>query len=421
MYRGIGLPNIGLFSIVLGTLLSVVGRAEDWPAFRGPTAQGISKEKNLPQRWDAGTSVLWKVPVEGEGWSSPVLVNGKIYLTAAVAQGDGDKPDRSLRLMCFDAKTGKRDWDQQVFVQEGASAPNIHSKNSHASPTPIVDGDRIYVHFGHQGTACLDLQGKSIWTNREIKYAPVHGAGCSPVLYEGKLIFSCDGAQEPFVVALSTKDGKEVWRYHRVGEAPKHFAFCTPLIIEVNGKKQIFSAGADQANSLDPDTGKAIWTVRYTGYSLVCRPVFGHGMVFFSSCYDNPVVFAVKADGQGDVTDTHVAWQLDKGAPNSPSLLLVDDELYMVSDGGVATCVDAITGKTHWQRRLGGNFTSSPILADGKIYFQDEEGKGTTIAPGKTFKELGKSDLGERTLASYAVGDGAIFARTAKHLWRIQK
>lgn len=395
--------------------------AEDWAAFRGPTAQGISTAKNLPTRWDAEAGVVWKVPVEGEGWSSPVFVKGKIYLSAAVAKSDAEKPDRSLRAMCFDAKTGTREWDVEVFLQEGATAPSIHSKNSHASPTPIVDGDRVYIHFGHQGTACLDLKGNKIWTNRSITYPPVHGAGCSPVLIDGKLIFSCDGASDPFVVALSAEDGTEVWRYMRQGQAPKYFAFCTPLVIEVDGKKQVFSPGADQANALDPETGKEIWTVRYSGYSLVCCPVYGHGMVYFSSCYDNPVVYAVKVDGQGDVTDTHVEWSLDKGAPNSPSLLLLGEELYMVADNGVATCVNALTGKSNWQKRIGGNFTSSPLFADEKIYLTDEEGKGVTIAPGKKFKELGKSDLGERTLSSLAVGDGAIFARTANHLLRIQK
>jgi outer membrane protein assembly factor BamB len=342
-------------------------------------------------------------------------------LTTAVPAEDRNRRDQSLRALCLNAKTGETIWDTEVFRQDGSQAPGIHSKNSHASPTPLTDGQHLFVHFGHQGTACLDQKGNLIWTNRDIHYQPVHGNGGAPILADRALAFSCDGYEQPFVIALDRAKGTALWKTARNTDSFKKFSFSTPLLITVNGKQQIISPGSGAVCAYDPATGQEIWRVKYEGYSVIPRPVFGHGLVFVSSGFESPNLLAIRPDGQGDVTTTHVAWTLRKGAPLTPSPLLVGDEVYLVSDSGIASCVDAKTGKVHWQERIGGSYSASPLYADGKIYCQSEEGTGVVLKAGKRFEVLARNSLGERTLASYAASDGAFFIRTEKHLYRIQE
>ncbi|MBI2803988.1 MAG: PQQ-like beta-propeller repeat protein [Planctomycetes bacterium] len=394
-------------------------RAEDWTEFRGPTGQGLYTGKNLPIEWSTTKNVAWKTSIPGRGWSSPILLKGRVYLTSAVPI-KGSK-DLSLKAICLDAGKGTILWQTEVFVQDGARAPRIHGKNSHASPTPITDGKRLYVHFGHQGSAALDLNGKVLWRNRELRYAPVHGNGGTPILAGDRLIFSADGADKQFVVALDTASGKVAWNTDRKSQSPRRFSFSTPLLISVNGKEQIISPASDKVGAYDAKTGNEIWQVKYDGYSVIPRPVFGHGLIFISTGYNSPSVLAIRPDGAGDVTQTHVAWTLKKGAPHTPSLLLAGDELYMVSDSGIASCVDAKTGNVHWQERIGGGFSASPFFADGKVYLQSETGVTTVLRAGKTFEVLATSKLGERTFACYAVADGAIYLRTESKLYRIQR
>lgn len=323
--------------------------------------------------------------------------------------------------MCLDQATGKSVWNVEVFGGEGA-ASRIHNKNSHASPTPVVADGRIYVHFGHQGTACLDLDGRVVWRNTELEYPPLHGNGGSPILAGDALIFSCDGLSEPFVVALHKQTGKVLWKTRRETTAKKKFSFSTPLLITVKGQPQVVSPGSGAVCAYDPTDGRELWRARYNeGYSVVPRPVFGHGMIFISTGYDTASVLAIRVDGSGDVTDTHVAWTLKRGAPNTPSLLLVGEDLFMVSDGGIASCVEARTGKVHWQERVGGNYSASPIHANGRIYFQNEEGGTVVIKAARTFEKLAGNQLGERTLASMAVGPDALFIRTEHHLFKIRE
>lgn len=390
--------------------------ASDWPEFRGPTGQGLAATTRLPLEWSSTRNVAWKQSIPGHGWSSPALKDGRVFLTSAVGGESGST--MSLHALCLDENSGKILWDIEVFG--GAQATRIHTKNSHASPTPLVADGRVYVHFGHQGTACLDLDGKVIWRQTSLSYPPVHGSGGSPVLAGNALIFSCDGGSDPFVVALDKSTGKVLWKIKRDTAAKKTFSFSTPLLITVNGQPQVISAGSGVVCALDPKTGREIWRARYgEGYSVVPRPVFGHGLLFIATGFDAPTVIAVRPDGQGDVTDTHIAWTLKKGAPNTPSLLLVGEELYMVSDGGIASCVDAKTGRVHWQERIGGNYSASPIHAGGRIYFQNEEGTGVVVKAGKEFEKLASNALGERTLASYAVGDEALFIRADQHLYKV--
>jgi outer membrane protein assembly factor BamB len=324
----------------------------------------------------------------------------------------------SLHALCLDESSGKTLWDAEVFG--GRQASHIHSKNSHASPTPLVADGRVYVHFGHQGTACLDVEGTVLWRNTTLAYPPVHGSGGSPILVGDALVFSCDGASDPFVVALDRNTGKVLWKTRRTTTAKKTFSFSTPLLITVNGQQQVISPGSGMVGAFDPKTGREIWRVRYgEGYSVIPRPVFGQGLIFIATGFDQPTVMAIRPGGHGDVTETHVAWTLKKSAPNTPSLMLVDEELYMVSDGGIASCVDAKTGRVHWQERIGGNYSASPIYADGRIYFQNEEGAGVVVKASDEFQKLANNTLGERTLASYAVADDALFIRTDKHLYKV--
>jgi outer membrane protein assembly factor BamB len=392
-------------------------RAEDWPEFRGPTGQGlVTGSGELPLHWGPMKNVAWKQAIPGVGWSSPVVVSGRVYLTSAVP--DQKKP-LSLRALCLDGATGKILWNEEVFT-EGPDAPRIHGKNSHASPTPLVQDGKLFVHFGHMGTACLDTSGKVIWKQR-IDYPPVHGNGGSPVLVDDQLVFSCDGAEQCWLVALDRDKGTIRWKIERTGKPFKKFSFSTPLVIEVAGKKQIISPASDLVGAYEPATGKEIWKVRYTGYSVIPRPVFGLGLLFLSTGFDRPQFLAIRPDGKGDVTETHVAWTLTRNAPNTPSPLLVGEELYLVSDGGMVSCLEARTGKVHWQKRLATTFSASPIHAAGRIYLQGEDGLGVVLKAGKVFEELARNPMGEKTLASYAVADRSLFLRTEKYLYRISQ
>jgi len=392
--------------------------AEDWPEFRGPTGQGHYAGTGLPVEWSTTKNVAWKTPIPGKGWSSPIVQAGRIYLTTAVPIADSK--DLHLKAICVDAADGKQVWETEIFRQDGVKPARVHAKNSHASPTPLTDGKRLFVHFGHEGTACLDLNGKVLWRTTELRYSPVHGAGGTPIQHDNRLIFSCDGGNTQFVVALDCDNGKVAWKTDRNCKSTKKFAFSTPLLITVAGKPQVISPGSDAVVAYDPADGKELWRAKYEGYSVIPRPVTGHGLVFFSSGYDFPKLLAVRVDRSGDVTESHIARTLTKGAPHTPSPLLVGDEIYTVSDQGIASCMDARTGKVHWQERIGGNFSASPFFSDGKIYVQDEAGTTTVFRAGKEFERLARSTLEERTFASYAAADGAIYLRTESQLYRLE-
>lgn len=385
--------------------------AQDWPQFRGPDGQGHSTERGLPVEWSESQHVAWKVPVPGRGWSSPVVVAGRVWLTTAMTVGR----ETSLRLLSFDVATGRQALDVEVFRLR--SSELLNAKNSHASPTPVVEGDRVYVHFGAEGTAALSTSGEIIWKIRQ-QYQSQHGNGGSPVLHGDLLIFSCDGSDEAFIVALDKRTGKTRWRTFR--RQPWSQAYSTPLAIRVADTDQIVSIGAFQAAAYDPRSGKEIWRVSYPdGFSNVPRPVYGGGLVFITTGFQQPVILAVRPDGKGDVTRTHVAWTLARGAPLTPSPLLVGDELYVVTDAGIASGIDARSGAVHWQQRLGGSVSASPVLADGRIYFLDEDGRTTVVSPGTTFQRLATNVLDGSTLASMAVASGSFFIRTATHLYRL--
>jgi outer membrane protein assembly factor BamB len=280
-----------------------------------------------------------------------------------------------------------------------------------------VEEDRVDVHFGADGTAALTTAGEVVWRTK-LPYESQHGAGGSPIVYGDLLIVSCDGHDAAHVVALDKRTGKVQWKTNR--RRPVDQAYSTPLIIRVGGRDQIVSVGVFRAAAYDPTTGREIWRVSYTdGFSNVPRPVYGHGLVYIATGFQQPALIALRPDGAGDVTRTHIAWTLRRAAPLTPSPLLVGDELYVVTDSGIATCLDARTGAVHWPMRLGGTYSASPVFADGRIYILGEQGAAIAIAPRKAFRRVGASTLDGAMLASMAVAHGSLFIRTNSHLYRI--
>jgi outer membrane protein assembly factor BamB len=280
----------------------------------------------------------------------------------------------------------------------------------------------VFVHFGHLGTACLDAKdGKPLWTQQTLRYSPVHGAGGSPVLAGGNLVFSIDGTDKQTVVALDRKTGKVSWQAPRKTSPVKAFSFSTPLLIAEKGQDQLVTVGSDVVMSLDPKTGREIWRVKFTGYSVVPRPVYGDGVVYLSTGYDSPSVYAIKADGKGDVTNTHVAWKVKTGAPRNASPLLLDGTLYLAADDGRVTCLDAKTGEERWGEVVGRAYSASPIAAGGLVYLLDEFGTATVFKPGASYDPVATNKLGEKSLASYGVDGDALLLRTEKALYRIEK
>lgn len=401
------------------SLLNVSG---EWSEFRGPTGQGHAAGK-LPTEWASEKNITWRTEIPGTGWSSPVIVADRVYLTTAVPTSEDEKPDQSLRALCVDAHSGEIIWNVEVFREDGDKAPRIHPKNSHASPTPIVEAGKVYVHFGHLGTACLNTKdGSIVWAVQELAYKPTHGNGGSPVIVDDKLIFSIDGVDRQEVVALDKSTGKIAWETERgTKEGVKPFSFCTSLVIEVDGQRQLISPGSGVVMALDPTTGNEIWRVDYgKGYSVVPRPVYANGLLYICTGYDRSTMIAIRPEGTGDLTESNVEFTVDKGVPYNPSLVAVDDAVYMVSDNGVLSCLDGETGDLRWKERIGGNFSASPIYANGLVYLLDEAGLTTVFKPGEQFEEVAKNDLEERSLASFGIDGNAILLRTEKALYRIE-
>jgi outer membrane protein assembly factor BamB len=385
--------------------------AASWPEFRGPSGQGLALADELPLEWGEGRNVAWKTPIPGRGWSSPVTLDGgKVWLTTGTDGG------RSLRAMSVAFQDGKVLDDVEAFRHD--SIPGKHEKNTHASPTPILEGDRVYVHFGIQGTAALSSDGKILWTNEEHKFQHVHGAGGSPALWQDLLIFTCDGGDKQYVAALDKSSGKTRWTASR-GRA--RMSFATPLVIETDAGPQAVCPGGDLTAAYDPSTGKEIWRVTYDGFSVVPRPVFAHGLVYVVTGFYSPTVLAIRPDGKGDVTATHVAWRENRGTPLTPSPIVVGEDLYMVSDNGIASCLDAKTGRRWWQARLGGSFSASPISAQGRIYFVNEDGETTVAEAAREYRQLAKNRIDGRVLASFAVQGASLLLRSETDLYRIER
>jgi outer membrane protein assembly factor BamB len=411
----------------------------DWPQFRGPDGQGHATAIGLPSAWDEHTNIVWKAALPGRGWSSPVIAGEKIWLTTAVESPltEEEKAERlkgntgnqpltvsgklSLRAVCVDRRSGQIAADVELLAEDRPQP--THAMNSFASPTPVLDGGKLYCHFGTHGTACLDTATQQVlWTNRELTINHENGAGSSPVLCEGKLIFHCDGSDAQYIAALDAQTGRVAWKTDRSGkmndEPQLKKAYGTPLVVEIAGQPQVISPASDWLYGYDPATGRELWKLNYgvLGFSIVPRPVAGHGLLFMSTSFMQPQLLAVKLDG-GEPT---IAWRFAKQMPNICSPLLVGDEIYTVSDKGIVTCLDARSGKVHWTERLPGNYAASPLLADGKIYISNREGETTVLEPGRTFRKLGLGKLDGSILASSAAVGQALYVRTDKALYRVE-
>ncbi len=402
----------GLFALFLTSATA----SDSWPEFRGPTGDGHAPEATPPTLWSPTNRIRWKTPVAGKAWSSPVVADGRIYVTTAAVE-DGTL---SLRALCFRLDDGAPLWDREVFKKEEGA---IHQKNSHASPTPVYAEGRLYVHFGHDGTAALDVgDGSILWTQTSLPYPPVHGNGGSPVLHGDKLIFACDGASDPFVVALQANDGSVAWKTPRNVAVKNTFSFSTPLIIEVSGKAQAVVPGSGAVVAYDPADGREIWRYGYgEGFSVVPRPLHRDGVVYVCSGFGRAVIHAVKTDGTGDVTGTHLLWKDDKTVPKESSPILVGDLLFFNDDKGILSCLDAATGQEHYRERLDGRggYSASPVHAGGHLYFHNGEGITTVVKPDKVFRKVAENQLGEYGLSSFAVVSDGFVVRTEGHLLRI--
>jgi outer membrane protein assembly factor BamB len=366
----------------------------------------------VPIDWSETKNIAWKTRVPGLGWSSPVVSGNRVWLTTSTGERDV-----SLRAVAYDVVSGSEIVNVEVFRVRNPR--DINPKNSWASPTPVVDGEHVFVHFGADGTAALTNDGKIVWSAK-FPYESQHGAGGSPILYGDSLILSGDGPDRAFVVALEKRTGKVKWKTNR--RFPHDQAYTTPLVIRVGDRDQLISIGAFRVGAYDPLSGKEIWRANYAdGFSNVPRPVFGHGLVYVATGFQQPSLIAVRPDGTGDVTRTHIAWELKRGAPLTPSPILIGDELFVINDGGILSCVDAKSGNVIWQQRLNGTFSASPIFVDGRVYFSSEQGVTTVLVPGKEFRRAAINALDGAILASIAVAEGSFFIRTDTHLYRIQR
>jgi hypothetical protein len=387
-----------------------------WPQYRGPTGDGHSDARNVPTTWSETENIRWKVAVHDMGWSSPVVWGDQVWVTTALVDG------REFYAVCVDRKTGKTVHDLKLFTED--KPVNYYKYNSSATPTPVLEEGRVYAHFGTHGTACVDTaSGKVLWTNTELHCDHWRGPASSPVIYGKLLILTFDGYDAQFVAALDKTSGKIVWKRDReirfpVDNGDLKKAFATPAILSVNGKPQLVSPAAEATIAYDPATGDELWRVTHGGMNEAARPVFGHGLIFLTNGH-KANLFAVRQGATGMLTDDDVAWKSNRAVPTRPSILLIGDYLYMVSDGGVGSCVDAKTGKYRWNERLGKATSSSPIVAGGLIYSADEEGTTTVFAASPTFKIIASNKLSAGCMASPAAVDRAMILRTKTHLYCI--
>ncbi len=398
-----------------------------WPQFRGPEGTGHSGAKGLPLKWSEGQNVVWKTPIHGRGWSSPVILGNQIWLTTATPDG------KQLFAICVDRQTGRIIRDLKLF--DVAQPQYSHPFNTHASPTPVIERGRVYITFGAAGTAAIDTTTfRVLWERRDIECNHFRGAGSSPIIFRNLLIMHFDGSDHQFVIALNKDTGKTVWMTKRsidfqdldqngkpAAEGDMRKAFSTPHVAVLNGRLELISLGAKAAYGYNPLTGQELWRVEERGqHSSSTRPVIGHGMIFYPTGFSAGQLFAVRTGGNGLITNTHVAWKVKRGVSNKPSILLIDDLIYMIGDAGIASCIEAKTGTGVWQQRIPGEYSASPVYADGRIWFFSEDGKTTVVRPGRTFELLAENQLNDGFLASPAIAGKAFFLRSRTHLYRIE-
>lgn len=412
------------FLLLLATLPAVPlaagtpADADCWPEFRGPTADGHAGDRGLPITWTDSENVRWKTAIPGRAWSSPVVWKNQVWLTTGTEDG------KQLTAICIDRDFGKIVFEKPLFAV--AVPSEVHKFNTYSSPSPAIEEGRVYLSWGSYGLACLDTRTfETLWSRRDLECEHYRGPGSSPVIDGDKLIQNYDGFDYQYVIALDKHTGDTLWKTHR----PHHFetdngdikkAFATPIVIDVSGRRELISPASKGVFAYDPETGAELWRARYEQFSCACRPLFDGQLLYLNAGFSKGATLAIRPGGSGDVTDTHIVWQNDRGMPNKPSPLLINGLLFNVSDAGIVTCLDPATGKTVWTQRVGGNFSASPITADGRIYLPDEDGKTTVIAAGPEFQELAQNTLPDGCLASPAVAGRSIYHRTRTHLYRLE-
>ena len=407
----------------------------DWPEFRGPwgdghaSAPGESKSVGLPLHWSETNNVKWKTEIPYKGWATPVVMGGQVWLATATEDG------HDFFAICVDEETGKILFNEKLFHSDNPEPlGNGASMNCYATPSPVIEPGRVYVHFGSFGTACLDTKtGKPLWKRDDLKCRHYRGASSSPVQFENLIILTFDGADLQYHVALDKMTGKTVWKTNRSvawndenipGQMAKdgdlRKAHSTPLIVTVAGKPQMLSAGAKAAYAYDPRTGRELWRVQYPDYSTAPRPLFNGDLAFFITGLSKNEMWAVKTDGEGDVTDSKVVWKLKTHIGKYASPLLVDGLIYTAADESFVTCLEAATGQVVWTERIGGKYAASPIYADGRLYFFSQDGTTTVLKPGRSLQVLATNTLANGFMASPAVDGKALYLRTKTHLYRIE-
>ncbi len=430
-----------LFSVLGGV---AAGADIEWPQFRGPGGQGHTSAKRLPVTWSESENVSWKSAIPGEGHSSPVIAGSQIWLTTAIIRPlsaeeeqkrlsslknpDGLKVAGALSLQAILLNRETGEMVQQITLFEVSEPEPKHALNSYASPTPVIAEDHVYFHFGTYGTACVNRSTAAVvWKNSEFHIDHQNGPGSSPVIWEDRLIIHFDGTNEQFIAAFDRFTGKVLWKTDRTGEmdpTPElQKAYCTPLIIETGDRPLIISPAANWVYGYDARDGKEIWKAHYgqLGFSTVPRPVVHGDTVYIATSYMQSRLVAVRWNGEGDVTKTHVSWTSDKQIPKKPSMLVMRDRLYYVSDSGILRCVNAKTGEDVWFERIGGDYSASPLAADGRLYFFSQTGISTVLADSDQYQELSRNTLAGEIMASPAVAGDALFLRTGSHLYRIEK
>lgn len=416
--------------------LSCVTALADWPEFRGPwgngyaSAPGEKKLIGLPLHWSETNNIKWRTAIPHKGWSTPVILGGRIWLTTATPEG------RDYFVIGLDEATGKILFNEKISHNDNPEPlGNGASMNCYATPSAVIEPGRVYVHFGSPGgTACLDTKtGKVLWKRDDLRCRHYRGASSSPVLFENLLILTFDGADLQYLIALDKKTGETVWKTNRSvawndehipGEMAKdgdlRKAHGTPLIANVSGKPQLISVGAKASYGYDPRTGTELWRVEYNDFSNAPRPVFANDIAYLITGLMKKELWAVKANGRGVVTDSHVLWKLNSGVAKYASPLLVDGLIYMAADESFITCADAATGQIVWTERVGGQYAASPIYADGRLYFLSQDGTTTVLKPGRTFEVLAKNKLAGGFMACPAVNGKALYLRTKTHLYRVE-
>lgn len=421
--------KVGVILALCGVGLATVQAQEHWPEFRGPLGNGSAVDVSQgPENWSETEHVSWKTAIPHMGWSSPAILGDQIWITTATEDGS------DYYVIQLNAETGKIKRNKKLFHSDDPE-PLGNAVNCYASPSPVLEEGRVYIHFGSYGTACLDTDtGKVLWKRDDLECRHFRGPGSSPILFEDLLILSFDGIDQQYLTALDKNTGKTVWRTDRTTVfddldergRPKNLgdyrkAFSTPLIVESGGKPLMISPGSFSVFGYDPRTGKEIWNVRHGSHTARVRPVFADGIVYVTAGGGPTELLAIRVDGEGDVTDSHVVWRKSDGAvPTTPSLLLIDSLLYLGTDRGIVTCLDAADGEEVWTERIGGNYVASPLHAGDNLYFFSTQGKTTVMKAGRNPKIGGTNELDAGCMASPAMLGSSLILRSKTHLYRIE-